>query len=50
MKFLLYLLAFLAIPVIMGLISSHRAGVMPYQLKVRPKKIIHSDVESQRKC
>ena len=48
MKFLLYLLAFLAIPVIMGLISSHRAGVMPYQ--VRPKKNIHSDVESQRKC
>tara|TARA_B100000282_G_scaffold271875_1_gene226822 strand:- start:281 stop:427 length:147 start_codon:yes stop_codon:yes gene_type:complete len=48
MKLILYLLAFLAIPVIAGLISSHRAGVMPYQ--VRKRKIIHSDVESQRKC
>ena len=33
MKLLLYLLAFFSIPVIAGLVSSYRAGVLPYQLR-----------------
>ena len=33
MKLLLYLIGFFSIPVIMGIISSYRAGVLPYQLR-----------------
>ena len=33
MKLLLYLIGFFSIPVIMGLVSSYRAGVLPYQLR-----------------
>ena len=33
MKLLLYLIGFFSIPIIMGLISSYRAGVLPYQLR-----------------
>ena len=33
MKLLLYLLAFFSIPIIAGLVSSYRAGVLPYQLR-----------------
>ena len=33
MKLLLYLIGFFSIPVIMGVISSYRAGVLPYQLR-----------------
>ena len=33
MKLLLYLLAFFSIPVSAGLVSSYRAGVLPYQLR-----------------
>ena len=31
MKLIIYLLLFFSIPVIMGLVSGHRAGVMWYQ-------------------
>ena len=33
MKLIIYLLLFFSIPVIMGLVSGHRAGVMWYQKK-----------------
>ena len=33
MKLLLYLIGVFSIPVIMGIISSYRAGVLPYQLR-----------------
>ena len=33
MKLLLYLIGFFSIPIIMGVISSYRAGVLPYQLR-----------------
>ena len=33
MKLLLYLLCFFSIPVAMGIISSYRAGVLPYQIR-----------------
>ena len=33
MKLLLYLIGFFSIPVIAGLVSSYRAGVLPYQLR-----------------
>ena len=33
MKLLLYLIGFFSIPIIMGLVSSYRAGVLPYQLR-----------------
>ena len=33
MKLIIYLLLFFSIPVIMGLVSSHRAGQMWYQKK-----------------
>ena len=33
MKLLLYLIGFFSIPIIMGIISSYRAGVLPYQLR-----------------
>ena len=33
MKLLLYLIGFFSIPVIMGIISRYRAGVLPYQLR-----------------
>ena len=33
MKLIIYLLMFFSIPVIMGLVSGHRAGVMWYQKK-----------------
>ena len=33
MKLLLYLIGFFSIPVIMGIIRSYRAGVLPYQLR-----------------
>ena len=33
MKLLLYLCCLFSIPVIMGLVSSYRAGVLPYQLR-----------------
>ena len=33
MKLLLYQIGFFSIPVIMGLVSSYRAGVLPYQLR-----------------
>ena len=33
MKLLLYLIGFFSIPIIMCVISSYRAGVLPYQLR-----------------
>ena len=33
MRLLLYLIGFFSIPIIMGLVSSYRAGVLPYQLR-----------------
>ena len=33
MKLLLYLIGFFSIPIIMGIISSYHAGVLPYQLR-----------------
>ena len=38
MKLLIYLLVLFSIPVLLGLISSHRAGVMWYQKRKEPKK------------